>query len=176
MINLELYKQTRQWNINRGFTKKLDLQLESDMLEEEKEEFFDAYEQYNGLKDEPLAIDARLDLAVDMVDAVCDYLFVSVGLDAKSQLNRLPDADTQGKVALLKTNVDKNLAVMGALLIDVVGAKVDLNVCYGFVVEANNLKPAKSNADGKGVKGDEWVDPKHKIKDYLEELNVREYI
>lgn len=177
MIDLNNYKATRQWNIDRGYAFKLVPELENDMLEEEKKEFFDAYELYKSLKNEgkPDTQDSRVDLAVDMIDALCDYTFVAVGTDTKSQMTTL-DVETQVKISAIKNNAEKMMQVIGTLLIDVVGAKVDLNKCYGFVVEANNLKPAKANADGKGTKGDKWIDPKHKIKDYIESLNIREYI
>lgn len=177
MIDLKNYKATRQWNIDRGYAFKLVPELENDMLEEEKKEFFDAYELYIPLKNEgkPETQDSRVDLAVDMIDALCDYTFVAVGTDTKSQMTSL-DVETQIEISAIKNNAEKMMQVIGTLLIDVVGAKVDLNKCYGFVVEANNLKPAKANADGKGTKGDKWVDPKHNIKDYLESLNIREYI
>ena len=45
MIDLNNYKATRQWNIDRGYAFKLVPELENDMLEEEKKEFFDAYSQ-----------------------------------------------------------------------------------------------------------------------------------
>lgn len=177
MIDLNNYKATRQWNIDRGYAFKLVPELENDMLEEEKKEFFDAYELYKSLKNEgkPDTQDSRVDLAVDMIDALCDYTFVAVGTDTKSQMTTL-DVETQVKISAIKNNAEKMMQAIGTLLIDVVGAKVDLNKCYGFVVEANNLKPAKANADGKGTKGDKWIDPKHKIKDYIESLNIREYI
>ena len=177
MIDLNNYKATRQWNIDRGYAFRLVPELENDMLEEEKKEFFDAYELYTSLKNEgkPETQDSRVDLAVDMIDALCDYTFVAVGTDTKSQMSTL-DVETQIKISAIKNNAEKMMQVIGTLLIDVVGAKVDLNKCYEFVVEANNLKPAKANADGKGTKGDKWIDPKHNIKDYLESLNIREYI
>ena len=177
MIDLNNYKATRQWNIDRGYAFKLVPELENDMLEEEKKEFFDAYELYKSIKDDckDETQDNRVDLAVDMIDALCDYTFVAVGTDTKSQMSTL-DVETQIKISAIKNNAEKMMQVIGTLLIDVIGAKVDLNRCYGFVVEANNLKPAKANADGKGTKGDKWIDPKHKIKEYLESLNIREYI
>ncbi len=175
MISLDNYKATSDWNIIRGYSKKFNPELENAMLEEEKKEFFDAYEEYKVTPKTKEYLELRLDIVTDMVDAVCDYLFVSVGLDTKTQLNTVP-LEHQPLAIALKNTVDKHISVMGTLLMDVVGNKVDMNHCYTLVVEANNLKPAKENADGKGEKGDAWVDPKIKIKDYLVELGVTEYI
>lgn len=176
MINLENYKRTRKWNIDRGLTAKLDLNLENNMLEEEKGEFFEAYQQYQSLKDDALAIDQRLDLAVELIDAICDYSFVMVGFDTKTQEVQVQSPSDQITISAMKDAAEKMMAVMGALLMDVVGNKVDMNHCYNLVVTANELKPKKTDANGKNTKGDAWVDPKFKIREYLEELNVREYI
>lgn len=175
MINLANYLATRNWNIDRNYIK-FDAELENKMLEEEKAEFFLDFEKYTALgKNTPECISDKLDAVVGIVDALCDFIFVFSGTETKVSLSNM-SLDDKAKYSIIRITAERDMNLMMSLTLNILGQKFDIDTCYDMVVEANNLKPSKTNADGKGVKGDKWVDPKHKIKQYLIDLGCPEYI
>jgi hypothetical protein len=159
-----------RWNEERGLTS-LNLELENDMLEEEKKEFWDDYERFTEFE----AGDNKLNAIVGMVDALCDYTFVAIGTDTKVAKNIL---SIQNKVIVnaLKSDIEKQIGLMEGILRQLLGNVFNVDICFNFVLEANNKKPNKQNAAGKNIKGTEWEDPKGRIKEYLLTLSgIEEY-
>ena len=156
-----LYIRTLQWNVVRGLTNKLDLDLENKMLEEEKKEFWDDYFKYQIVT----GMD-KIDALTGMVDAMCDFTFVAIGTDVKSAMNAV---SKEQKVILtsIKDDAQKQIGLMGSLLINEIGNIFDVDTYYEMVVDANDAKPNKQDTEGKNEKGVEWEDPKHKIKAHL---------
>lgn len=171
-MTLNSYLGTIEWNEVRGLTKTLNLKLENDMVEEEKKEFYDDYAKFKAL---PKG-DEKVDAIVGMVDALCDYTFVAVGTDSKAALNVLSLND---KVVLqaLKDDMEKQISLMTTIITHILGNYLDLDACYGYVLEQNNKKPNKQDVNGKNTKGDVWEDPKHMIKAHIMTLPIiSEYI
>lgn len=169
-MTLTSYLGTMQWNEVRGLTS-LNLELENDMLEEEKKEFFDDFAIFNTEKPGKKKIDAL----VGMVDALCDYTFVAIGTDSKVAKNTL---SIQNKVIVnaLKADIEKQIGLMESILRQLLGNVLDVDKCFNYVLLANNKKPNKQDTSGKNIKGDEWEDPKGDIKKYLLTLpGIEEY-
>lgn len=169
-MTLKSYLGTMQWNKERGLTS-LNLELENTMLEEEKKEFYDDFDNFNN----STPSEEKIDALVGMVDALCDYTFVAIGTDSKVAKNTL---SIQNKVIVnaLKSDIEKQLGLMEGILRQLLGNVFDVDTCYNFVLEANNKKPNKQDPDGKNIKGDTWEDPKGEIKKYLLTLpGIEEY-
>lgn len=169
-MTLNSYLGTMEWNEIRGLVT-LNLELENDMLEEEKKEFYDDFAIFKSQK----AGTKKLDALVGMVDALCDYTFVAIGTDSKVAKNTL---SIQNKVIVnaLKSDMEKQIGLMESILRQLIGNVFDFDVCYTYVLEANNKKPNKQDPNGKNVKGDVWEDPKGDIKKYLLTLpGIEEY-
>jgi len=152
-------KDTVDWNKRRnGLT--FDLSLEESMLLEEIEEFWEAYTEQKGY------------YHVDMIDALCDTWFVYIGTRAK-----LVGTKATPEVTELLLFVETEMHTMYDILERQFGLHTDnLSACYQIVLDANKAKGTKKNAEGKVEKGDEWVDPKHTIAEYLKELEDRVYL
>lgn len=169
-MTLDAYLGTMGWNEERHLMG-LNLKLENDMLEEEKKEFWDDFKIFR----ECSAGDAKLNALVGMVDAHCDYTFVAIGTDAKAAQN---NTSLNDKIIInaLKADIEKQMGLMGGILTKILGNVYNPEICYNLVLEANKLKPKEKDANGKNVKGTQWVDPKGKIKDYLLTLpGIEEY-
>ncbi len=173
MINANQYIDTQKWNLVRDNTRFVAVK-EIKMLEEEKLEFSLAKNKWY-LLDGTESREYKLDLVVEMVDAVCDYMFVYVGTEFKVGYNTL-NIEEMKEFNAIKSVVENQLNSMQGILNNILGQKVDLSYCYQLVLEANNAKPSTKNEDDKVQKGTEWVDPKYKIMDYLISLGVDEYI
>lgn len=163
-MTIEQYIQTQNWNKERGYTK-FSLGLESDMLNEEQLEFYEAYDVFNN---EQEGTDRWYELVADMVDAICDLRFVFVGTEFKVSRTKLEGLDLV-QYSAMAGHIERQLSIQETLLSNMQGG-INMSECYQFVLEANQAKPAKTNAVGKGIKGDTWVDPKIKIIEYLKTL------
>lgn len=160
-MTLNSYIGTMEWNEVRGLMN-LNLNLENDMLEEEKKEFWDDYRRFRDFE----AGDNKINALTGMVDAVCDYTFVAIGTDAKVSQNTISLND-KIIVQALKADAEKQIGLMTGILTQILGNYFNLDICYDFVLKANNLKPNKQDVNGKNEKGTQWVDPKGLIKEYL---------
>lgn len=165
-MNIEQYMDTWNWNKSRGYNK-LDPKLELDMLQEEKIEFYEAHAIIEELDaaDENFE-DKHIDALTDMVDAYLDYSFVAAGTKYKTSVNAVEMHNLKEVEAILSL-ASIEIGNMEAILSYFVGNSIDVSACYQFVLDANELKPAKTDVNGKGIKGDKWVDPKIHIKEYL---------
>lgn len=161
-MTLNQYKATQKWNKDRGYTK-FSIKLETDLLNEEKVEFYEAYHELLDVNPE-VGSDKFVALVADMIDAICDVRFVAVGTEFKASLAML-EASDYVKLIALQSHVEKNLAIQEALLNEYV--QVNLVDAYELVLQANLAKPAKTDANGKGIKGDDWIDPKIKIQELV---------
>lgn len=138
-----------RWNYERNGLEANHL-LEVDMFNEEYLEFdvaFRAYLTNNLLKEEDI---------VDMVDALCDSIFVDSGSKAKGIFR---EENTQ-KISYMMSIVTE------VLLENNINPHTVIEQSLMYVVEANNLKP-KKKTDGKVSKGSKWIDPKELIRDLL---------
>ena len=160
-MTLKSYLGTMQWNEDRNLMN-LNLELENDMLEEEKKEFWDDFKVFRAT----LASESKVDALTGMVDAACDYTFVAIGTDAKVAQNTI-GLEEKIIVDALKSDAEKQIGLMNSILTQLLGNYFNVDICYNYVLEANNLKPNKQAPNGKNEKGSEWVDPKGLIKEYL---------
>lgn len=149
MITSEQKEAIVKWNRDRGNTH-FNLRLEKDMLNEELKEFTD------GLFDG--------EDVVEMMDAYCDTLFVLYGSIYKSN-------QTLGfEHAEIKYYIDAAKWMKKMLNRYIPNCNNNIiSECMDAVIEANEAKP-KDKVNGKVIKGDKWVDPKHKIKEILERI------
>ena len=152
--------RVRQWNLERNGLF-YDAPLEKSMLKEEFKEYLEA-KTY-----------------VDRVDAWCDFVFVYLGTVAKYQYfwatTREDTIYTIG-YKTYATRLDEfeeffcyvtNHMVRELRAEFICDEEYVFNTCMTFVCEANDKKKAGS---GKIKKGEDWVDPKEKIRDFLERL------
>lgn len=161
-MTLNLYLGTLEWNKKRGLLDTLNLELENKMAEEEKEEFYTDFVRFTELEPSEYKVDAL----VGMIDAVCDYMFVSIGTDCKVAMNKVSLQDKL-LVQALKDDMEKQIGLMNGILSQYLGNVFNFDECYEYVLDANNKKPNKQDPDGKNLKGGEWEDPKNDIKKYL---------
>lgn len=139
------------WNLERALLdKKFDPALQTKMLTEESNEFYEAYKEND---------------MVGMIDAYCDFIFVLRGAQASLIATNFGDDYGAYKVALDIVNgaTNQGFMILEILMKAVPIGPVELDQCLEFVIEANEAKP-KDTVSGKIIKGDKWRDPKEKIK------------
>lgn len=156
-----------KWNYMRNGLK-FDGELETQMLEEEEAEFSAGMKAYfeqmtcdNLFKEETVT-----DAVVEMVDAYCDFMYVYTGTCLKS-IGTLFILDRSHKQSLMNSVLQEILVTHGVKLYDKRKAELPfIEQCYSFVMDANDKKPI-TKTKGKVVKGSNFVDPKHQIRDLL---------
>lgn len=139
------------WNLERDLLdKKFNPALQAKMLSEESNEFYLAYRDND---------------MVGMIDAYCDFIFVLRGAQASLIATDFSDDYHAYKTALDIVNgaTNQGFMILEILLKAVPISNQELDVCFGFVIEANEAKP-KDTVSGKIIKGPNWRDPKEKIK------------
>ena len=139
---MDIIKEIEEWNRVRNNTE-FNIELERRMLDEEVEEFI------TGL---------NMGDIVEMVDAYCDTYFVYIGSVYKSM-------NTLNKVHAELHYYYEAIDWMRGLLTDIDDDVLDMAMEY--VITANKAKPIHKK-EGKVIKGDDWVDPKIKIQEILE--------
>lgn len=143
MFNLDVIK----WNYKRNKLEGNAL-LEHSMFDEEVLEWDTALKDY---LEGSLFIE---DVVVDLVDALCDAIFVDSGSKAKgffmNNTDRLSYMMSVTTEILIENNINPSI----------------IEKCLMLVVEANNLKPL-TKTSGKVTKGTKWIDPKILIKSEL---------
>jgi len=156
-----LKAMTVKWNRDRGLLDKFDPKLELKMLSEEAKEFYAA---------ETLA---------HMLAEYADFIFVLDGTKAKfgSQLiDSHLDIDlrvkTYGDIMEWANRIRCNIetcigSALGNQYNEISGL---VEMARGIVIQCNNLKGKKKNADGKVIKNTEHVDPVERIQAELDRL------
>ena len=153
------------WNYARNGLK-FDPQLEEQMLLEEEAEFKDALVDYMDAMKYPTLFseDEVVDAMVDLIDAYCDYNFVSYGTALK-RMGSTTELQTEHARSLMYTVLTELLVTHGVDMFR--GLKIPfIERCMSIVIEANKAKPLDKTS-GKVVKGDNWVDPKESIRELL---------
>lgn len=151
MLQGSKQKRIYDWNMVRGMLDKgFNPALQTKMLTEESREFHDAYKEQD---------------MVGMIDAYCDFIFVLRGAQASLIATDFGEDYHAYKTALDIVNGATNQGFMLLELLTklVPVGPVDINQCLSYVIDANEAKPATKKG-GKVIKGNEWVDPKFKIK------------
>lgn len=154
MIKGSKQKRIFDWNLERGLLDKpFNPALQTRMLTEESREFYEAY------KDNDM---------VGLVDAYCDFIFVLRGAQASLIATDFSDDYQAYKTALDIVNGATN---QGFLLLELLSkvvpvGQLDLEIAMEYVIKANEAKPPKTK-DGKVIKGDDWQDPKERIKELI---------
>lgn len=138
-----------RWNYKRNGLEG-DIENEINMFDEEVEEWNLALKQY---LEGTLFVD---DVLTDLVDALCDTVFVNSGSKSKGFFR----SNSNDIIAYMVEVTNEVLLEQGINPSYVIGLALEL------VVRANELKPTKK-VKGKVSKGNEWVDPKVKIKELL---------
>lgn len=139
------------WNLERGLLDKaFNPALQTRMLTEESREFYDAYKAND---------------MVGMIDAYCDFIFVLRGAQASLIATDFGDDYGAYRTALDIVNGATN---QGFMMLEILNkavpvGPVELELCLSYVIEANEAKP-KDTVSGKIIKGDNWRDPKDKIR------------
>jgi hypothetical protein len=151
MLNGSKQKRIYDWNMVRDLLEKpFNPALQTAMLTEESREFHEAY---------------KADSIVDMVDAYCDFIFVLRG--AQASLIATDFAEDYGSY-ITALNLVNGATNQGFMLLELltkvcpIGPR-DIDECFNYVIDANEAKP-KDAKSGKIIKGDDWVDPKFRIK------------
>lgn len=145
-----------KWNFDRNNTN-FDMELEINMLAEEAQEFKEGVVDYlNAIKG--IDKEAILNAKVEMVDAYADFAFVYQGTLFKA-LGTMVDL----------SGVLVTLDYMEAMLKDANISPMVMDSAFDAVVAANEAKGTQK-IDGKIQKGDDWVDPKARIRMYLEDV------
>ena len=155
--------RVRQWNLERNGLHYNAL-LEKSMLKEEFKEYLEAT------------------TLVDRIDAWCDFVFVYLGTVAKYQYFWSTVTEDTNYTIGYKTYLDR-LEELESFFYSVTNDIVSdlraefmcdkeylFDTCMTFVCDANDKKKADKNSNGKIKKGVDWVDPKEKIRDFLERL------
>lgn len=152
-----------EWNRARNDLK-FDPTLEAKMLSEEAHEFFTA---------PSLAERCR---------EAADFDFVLVGTLAKYYAQQYQDASevlfahshfvglrtwAEDARAVIHATLEREFATMGYEPEDVDHI---LDVCLRYVLEANQAKSAEKNAEGKVVKGSNYVSPSERIGTFIRKL------
>lgn len=166
-------ERVHKWNDDRGLSTTLSMELETAMLEEEVGEVFKATEP------------------ASLIHEMADCIFVMMGTDRKMQLHLEAVREKEGDVAgiekalhLLKVKDMLGKAVSlaaaytiarfhefygesAAVLTPAIFHHITIGALY-LVCNANDLKPAVTNSEGKGVKGDAYISPIGAIKDFMD--------
>ena len=152
-----------KWNYDRNDLE-CDFELEENMFDEEAYEFKIALKDY--LRDDNLF---KQTAVVDMIDAYCDCNFVHSGSIAKAINNfmYLNVEDREKQMIYMNTFIIEALVRHGVKVYDKKGKSI-IDYAMGYVIEANKNKP-KTKTKDKVEKGKDWVDPKKRIEDLLDE-------
>jgi len=152
-----------KWNYDRNDLE-CDFELEENMFDEEAYEFKIALKDY--LRDDNLF---KQTAVVDMIDAYCDCNFVHSGSIAKAINNfmYLNVEDREKQMIYMNTFIIEALVRHGVKVYDKKGKSI-IDYAMGYVIEANKNKP-KDKTKNKVEKGKDWVDPKKRIEDLLDE-------
>lgn len=151
MLQGSKQKRIYDWNLIRGLLDKaFNPALQTRMLTEESREFHEAYAE---------------DDIVGMVDAYCDFVFVLRGAQASLIATDFGDDYNAYRTALDIVNGATN---QGFMLLEILGkvcpiGPADIEECFTYVIDANEAKP-RDTKSGKIIKGEDWVDPKFRIK------------
>jgi hypothetical protein len=152
-----------KWNYDRNDLE-CDFELEENMFDEEAYEFKIALKDY--LRDDNLF---KQTAVVDMIDAYCDCNFVHSGSIAKAINNfmYLNVEDREKQMIYMNTFIIEALVRHGVKVYDKKGKSI-IDYAMGYVIEANKNKP-KDKTKNKVEKGKDWVDPKKRIEELLDE-------
>jgi len=146
-----------KWNFDRNNTS-FDVELETNMLAEEAQEFKDGLVDYfNAIKG--INQEAILDAKVELVDAWADFNFVFQGTKFKALGTMIDFSGVEETEQYMYTLLNQDLQINGAVLERALDA----------VIVANEAKGTQK-VNGKIQKGDDWVDPKSQIRMYLEDV------
>jgi hypothetical protein len=152
-----------KWNYDRNDLE-CDFELEENMFDEEAYEFKIALKDY--LRDDNLF---KQTAVVDMIDAYCDCNFVHSGSIAKAinNFSYLNVEDREKQMIYMNTFIIEALVRHGVKVYDKKGKSI-IDYAMGYVIEANKNKP-KDKTKNKVEKGKDWVDPKKRIEELLDE-------
>jgi len=170
-----LLLETIKWNYERNkleFKPELEIKLLTEELTEFKNHlkiYFDKVENFRSKKFEEITdeeTESMLDTIVDLIDAVCDSVFVLFGSKSKSIGYIFPEL----------VNLEREVEFIKSVLFDILTAELGIkpktaedliSISYKAVVEANKQKGTKKDENGKVMKPKNFEGPEVKIKKYL---------
>ena len=170
-----LLLETIKWNYERNkleFKPELEIKLLTEELTEFKDNlkiYFDKAENFRTKEPEEITdeeTESLLGTVVDLIDAVCDSVFVLFGSKSKSIGHVFPEL----------VNLEKEVEFTKSVLFDILTTELGIepksaeeliSASYKAVVEANKQKGTKKDENGKVMKPENFEGPEVKIKKYL---------